>query len=191
MSPSSKASIKNTASTSNQGLSTTAPPPRAPSCPATSISPWRRRRRSSPRFPTPTFRWSRSTACPIRTGCLPRPSGQDLQGPRRPGLRRRFGQWRALGRVARHGQFGLSGVKFDDLKEVALGSGVGPALIAGRLNYSVLHLDDIAEIEAQGKKLNVVLMMKDTTRTPTTPCWSRPSRISPPTATLSCACSRP
>ena len=54
------------------------------------------------------------------------------------------------------------GVKIDDTKQVALGSGPGPALIAGRLKYAVLHLDDLSAIEAQGKKLNVMLTMKAT-----------------------------
>ncbi len=54
------------------------------------------------------------------------------------------------------------GVKIEDTKQVALGSGPGPALIAGRLKCAVLHLDDLAAIEAQGKKLNVMVAMKNT-----------------------------
>ena len=38
-------------------------------------------------------------------------------------------------------------------------------MIAGRLNYAVLHLDDLAVIEAQGKKLTILLAMKDTNPT--------------------------
>src|SRR4051794_3921366 len=60
---------------------------------------------------------------------------------------------------------GCKDVKFDEVKQVALGSGPGPALIAGRLHYAVLHLDDLAEIEAQGKKLNILLAMKNTNPT--------------------------
>jgi NitT/TauT family transport system substrate-binding protein len=60
---------------------------------------------------------------------------------------------------------GCQGVKIDDLKQVALGSSSGPALIAGRLKYAVLHLDDLAEIGAQGKKLNILLAMKNTNPT--------------------------
>jgi len=56
-------------------------------------------------------------------------------------------------------------VKFDEVKQVALGSGPGPALIAGRLHYAVLHLDDLAEIQSQGKKLNILLAMKNTNPT--------------------------
>ena len=48
---------------------------------------------------------------------------------------------------------GCPGVKIDDVKQVALGSSSGPAMIAGRLQFAVLHLDDLAEIKQQGKKL--------------------------------------
>jgi ABC-type nitrate/sulfonate/bicarbonate transport system substrate-binding protein len=60
---------------------------------------------------------------------------------------------------------GCPGVKIEDLKQVALGSSPGPALLAGRLQFSVLHLDDLAEIEHQGKKLNILLAMKNTNPT--------------------------
>lgn len=60
---------------------------------------------------------------------------------------------------------GCPGVKIEDVKQVALGSSPGPALLAGRLHYSVLHLDDLAEIQQQGKKLNVLLAMKNTNPT--------------------------
>ncbi|HZL40586.1 MAG TPA: ABC transporter substrate-binding protein [Pseudolabrys sp.] len=60
---------------------------------------------------------------------------------------------------------GCPGVKIDDVKQIALGSGPGPAMLAGRLHFSVLHLDDLAEIETQGKKLNILLAMKDTNPT--------------------------
>jgi NitT/TauT family transport system substrate-binding protein len=60
---------------------------------------------------------------------------------------------------------GCKDVKFDTVKQVALGSQSGAALIAGRLHYAVLHLDDLAEIEAQGKKLNILLAMKNTNPT--------------------------
>ena len=52
---------------------------------------------------------------------------------------------------------GCPGVKIEDTKQVALGGGAGPAMIAGRLQYGVLHLDDLAEIQAQGKKLTILL----------------------------------
>jgi ABC-type nitrate/sulfonate/bicarbonate transport system substrate-binding protein len=60
---------------------------------------------------------------------------------------------------------GCPGVKIEDLKQVALGSSPGPALLAGRLNFAVLHLDDLVEIEHQGKKLNILLAMKNTNPT--------------------------
>ena len=60
---------------------------------------------------------------------------------------------------------GCPDVKIEGVKQVALGSGPGPALLAGRLHYAVLHLDDLAEIQAQGKKLNILLAMKNTNPT--------------------------
>jgi len=60
---------------------------------------------------------------------------------------------------------GCPGVKIEDTKQIALGSSPGPALLAGRLKYAVLHLDDLSEIEAQGKKLNILLAMKNTNPT--------------------------
>ena len=60
---------------------------------------------------------------------------------------------------------GCPGVKIDDVKQVALGSSSGPAMLAGRLQYAVLHLDDLAEIQTQGKKLNILLAMKNTNPT--------------------------
>jgi NitT/TauT family transport system substrate-binding protein len=60
---------------------------------------------------------------------------------------------------------GCPGVKIDDTKQVALGSNSGPAMIAGSLHYAVLHLDDLAEIQAQGKKVNTLLAMKNTNPT--------------------------
>jgi NitT/TauT family transport system substrate-binding protein len=55
-----------------------------------------------------------------------------------------------------------TGVQFSDLTQVALGSSTGPAMIAGRLSYGVLHLDDVAAIEDQGKKLHTLLAMTNT-----------------------------
>src|SRR6478752_7436225 len=60
---------------------------------------------------------------------------------------------------------GCPGVKIEDTKQIALGSTPGPALLAGQLKYAVLHLDDLAEIEHQGKKLNILLAMKNTNPT--------------------------
>ena len=55
-----------------------------------------------------------------------------------------------------------TGVQFSDLTQVALGSSTGPAMIAGRLSYGVLHLDDVAAIEDQGRKLHTLLAMTST-----------------------------
>ncbi len=60
---------------------------------------------------------------------------------------------------------GCPGVKLEEIKQVALGSTSGQAMVAGRLHYAVLHLDDLAEIQHQGKKLNVLLAMKNTNPT--------------------------
>jgi NitT/TauT family transport system substrate-binding protein len=60
---------------------------------------------------------------------------------------------------------GCPAVKLTDTKQIALGSGSGPAMIAGRLKYAVLHLDDLAAIQAQGKKLTILLAMKNTNPT--------------------------
>ena len=57
---------------------------------------------------------------------------------------------------------GCPGVKIEDIKQVALGSNTAPAMIAGRLHYGVLHLDDLAVIQQQGKKLETLLAMKKT-----------------------------
>jgi NitT/TauT family transport system substrate-binding protein len=60
---------------------------------------------------------------------------------------------------------GCPGVKLSEIKQIALGSSSGPAMIAGRLNYAVLHLDDLAEIVHQGKQVHVLLAMKNTNPT--------------------------
>jgi ABC-type nitrate/sulfonate/bicarbonate transport system substrate-binding protein len=60
---------------------------------------------------------------------------------------------------------GCPEVKIDDVKQIALSSNTAPAMIAGQLSFGVLHLDDVAVIERQGKKVHVVLEMKKTTPT--------------------------
>jgi ABC-type nitrate/sulfonate/bicarbonate transport system substrate-binding protein len=57
---------------------------------------------------------------------------------------------------------GCPGVKIEEIKQVALGGGAGAAMIAGRLHYGVLHLDDLAEIQVQGKPLHILLRQKET-----------------------------
>ena len=60
---------------------------------------------------------------------------------------------------------GCKAVKLNEVKQIALGSSSGPAMIAGRLKYAVLHLDDLAEIKHQGKPVHVLLAMKNTNPT--------------------------
>jgi NitT/TauT family transport system substrate-binding protein len=57
---------------------------------------------------------------------------------------------------------GCTGVKIDDVRQVALSSNVAPAMIAGQLNFGVVHLDDVAVVEAQGKKVNILLTVQKT-----------------------------
>lgn len=52
---------------------------------------------------------------------------------------------------------GCPGVTIDNVKQVPVSSNVAPAMIAGSLTFGVLHLDDVATVEAQGKKVNVLL----------------------------------
>jgi ABC-type nitrate/sulfonate/bicarbonate transport system substrate-binding protein len=60
---------------------------------------------------------------------------------------------------------GCPDVKIDDMKQVALSSNTALAMIAGQLSFGVLHLDDIAVLESQGKKVYKVLEMKKTNPT--------------------------
>ena len=60
---------------------------------------------------------------------------------------------------------GCKDVKLNQVKQIALGSSSGPAMIAGRLKYAVLHLDDLAEIKPQGKPVHILLAMKNTNPT--------------------------
>jgi ABC-type nitrate/sulfonate/bicarbonate transport system substrate-binding protein len=48
---------------------------------------------------------------------------------------------------------GCNGMKLEDVQQTPLGSNVAPALIAGQLKLGVVHLDDVATIEQQGKKV--------------------------------------
>jgi ABC-type nitrate/sulfonate/bicarbonate transport system substrate-binding protein len=60
---------------------------------------------------------------------------------------------------------GCPEVKIEDTKQVALGGGAGTAMIAGRLQYAVLHLDDLAEIQTRGKPLTILLRQSETNPT--------------------------
>jgi len=57
---------------------------------------------------------------------------------------------------------GCPGVKIEDVQQVALSSNTAPAMLAGRLSFGVLHLDDLAVLESQGKKAHLVLEMRKT-----------------------------
>jgi len=54
------------------------------------------------------------------------------------------------------------GAKIEEVQQVALGSNVGPAMIAGRLTFGVLHLDDLAVMATQGKPATTIVTMKKT-----------------------------
>src|SRR5674476_18931 len=57
---------------------------------------------------------------------------------------------------------GCPGVTIDQVQQVALSSNVGYAMIGGSLNFGVLHLDDVATVEAAGKKVNQILTISKT-----------------------------
>jgi NitT/TauT family transport system substrate-binding protein len=57
---------------------------------------------------------------------------------------------------------GCPGVTIDGVQQVALGSNVGPAMLAGRLQFGTLHVDDVASLEAQGQKVNTLLTLTKT-----------------------------
>jgi ABC-type nitrate/sulfonate/bicarbonate transport system substrate-binding protein len=60
---------------------------------------------------------------------------------------------------------GCPEVKIDQVQQVALGSNVSPAMLAGQLNFGVLHLDDLAVIASKGKTAKTLLTIKETTPT--------------------------
>lgn len=60
---------------------------------------------------------------------------------------------------------GCPGVKLSDVRQVALSSSTSLAMIAGRLSFGVLHLDEVAVVKDQGKKLYTLLAMKNTNPT--------------------------
>jgi ABC-type nitrate/sulfonate/bicarbonate transport system substrate-binding protein len=57
---------------------------------------------------------------------------------------------------------GCPGMKIEDVQQVALSSNVAPAMIAGRLIFGVLHLDDVSVLQAQGKKIAKLLTEQKT-----------------------------
>jgi NitT/TauT family transport system substrate-binding protein len=52
-------------------------------------------------------------------------------------------------------------MSLDDVQQVALGSNTASAMIAGQIKYGVLHLDDVPEIESQGKKITVIKSLRE------------------------------
>jgi ABC-type nitrate/sulfonate/bicarbonate transport system substrate-binding protein len=48
---------------------------------------------------------------------------------------------------------GCNSMKLEEVQQTPLSSNVAPALIAGQLKFGVLHLDDVATVEQQGKKV--------------------------------------
>jgi ABC-type nitrate/sulfonate/bicarbonate transport system substrate-binding protein len=57
---------------------------------------------------------------------------------------------------------GCPGAKIEEVQQVPLSSNVAPAMLAGRLDFGVLHLDDVATLEAQGKKVDTLLTVQKT-----------------------------
>lgn len=57
---------------------------------------------------------------------------------------------------------GCPGAKLDTMQQVALSSNIAPAMIAGQITFGVLHLDDIAVLEDQGKKPKTLLSIAQT-----------------------------
>lgn len=54
------------------------------------------------------------------------------------------------------------GLRMEDVNPVAMGSTAGSALVSGRINYGVLHIDDVPVIERMtGKKVHVVKTLKE------------------------------
>jgi len=47
-------------------------------------------------------------------------------------------------------------MSLNDVQQVALGSNSSAAMIAGQIQYAILHLDDVPEIESRGKKVAVI-----------------------------------
>jgi NitT/TauT family transport system substrate-binding protein len=57
---------------------------------------------------------------------------------------------------------GCPGAKLDTMQQVALSSNIAPAMIAGQITFGVLHLDDLAVLEDQGKKVKTLLSIAQT-----------------------------
>ena len=55
-------------------------------------------------------------------------------------------------------------MKIEDVQQVALGSNVGTAMVAGQLKYGVLHIDDVPVIENETKKALKTVVLQKTSR---------------------------
>lgn len=55
-------------------------------------------------------------------------------------------------------------MNIDDVQQVALGSNVGAAMIAGQLKYGVLHIDDVPVIEKETKQPLKTVVLQKTSR---------------------------
>ena len=56
-------------------------------------------------------------------------------------------------------------LSLDDVQQVALGSNTSQAMVAGQIQYGILHLDDVPEIESHGKKVAVIKTLLDSNPT--------------------------
>jgi NitT/TauT family transport system substrate-binding protein len=52
-------------------------------------------------------------------------------------------------------------ISLDDVQQIGLGSNTSSALIAGQIKYGVLHLDDVSEVEAQGKQVKIIKTVRE------------------------------
>jgi ABC-type nitrate/sulfonate/bicarbonate transport system substrate-binding protein len=57
---------------------------------------------------------------------------------------------------------GCPGLTISQVQQVALSSNVGAAMIGGSLSFGVIHLDDLAAVEAAGKKVSQILTITKT-----------------------------
>ena len=104
-------------------------------------------------FPSPD--WMLGSVDPAKTNCkdvVSQPVGVDAVGA-------------ARSIALRIMLAACPGVKIEEVQQVALSSNTAPAMLAGRLVFGVLHLDDVAILESQGKKVHTVLAMKQTNPT--------------------------
>jgi ABC-type nitrate/sulfonate/bicarbonate transport system substrate-binding protein len=100
-------------------------------------------------FPRPD--WLIGSVDPKRASCqdmVGQPVGVDAVGAARS--------------IALKEMLSSCGVKINEVQQVALSSNIAPALIAGRLTFGVLHLDDVPVIDEQGKHVTTVTSLEKT-----------------------------